>query len=328
MRLRISIFSLAAVVSALAQEGRVIRCDTPPPTPQQVAQDRFRVRPFDFFYDKMVRTTWTTVSIPVVIHVLLDDDGKGDVTVAVLTEQVKVLSDSFRKHGFTFFIEKITRTKNSKWYRMGRINNDDDSDAREAKEQLVADPARNLNLYIALPKPTGRLLGWARFPWQLAGNPKLDGVVILNSTLPRGSKHGYNQGKTAVHEVGHWLGLYHTFEGGCTADGDEVGDTPAQDAPSEGDCDSQKAKDSCPDSPGLDDYQNFMDYTHDACLVHFTRGQAKRMQLQVVTYRAALVPPETGEALRVVASSIDALRKVDLAADKLFLEAKSQKAKR
>jgi hypothetical protein len=112
----------------------------------------------------------------------------------------------------------------------------------------------------------------------------LDGLVVLNDSLPGGSAAPYNEGDTATHEIGHWLGLFHTFENGCTAPGDEVDDTPYQ---ADGDniffCD--ETLDTCP-QPGTDPVHNFMSYGDDPCLDMFTQGQAQRMIQTWLAYRA------------------------------------------
>lgn len=105
-----------------------------------------------------------------------------------------------------------------------------------------------------------------------------DGCNILAGSMPGGPLSHYNLGGTVVHEVGHWNGLLHVFQGGsCSTSntGDYIADTPIQSEPTEG---CPLMKDSCPYSPGLDSIHNFMDYSSDDCYQGFTAGQAQRMR--------------------------------------------------
>ena len=100
--------------------------------------------------------------------------------------------------------------------------------------------------------------------------------------MPGGPIENYNEGKTLTHEAGHWFGLAHTFQGGCTPTNDGVNDTPAQSSPTSG---CPEGRDSC-DLPGLDPIRNYLDYSYDSCYDQFTGGQALRMADMYAAFRA------------------------------------------
>ncbi len=217
-----------------------------------------------------------SVNFKVYWHVINNGTGiaNGDIPQSQIDDSIAVLNAAYKNTPFTFTLAGVTRTTNSTWYTCSGGGCE-----TKMKSALRVGGAGDLNVY---SNNMGRgLLGWATFPSSYASSPKMDGVVILYSSVPGGTAAPYNQGDTLTHEVGHWVGLYHTFQGGCNEPGDYVSDTPAEGSAAYG-CPS--GRDTCA-TAGLDPITNFMDYTDDACMNTFSAGQANRADQLVAQYR-------------------------------------------
>ncbi|MFW5470995.1 zinc metalloprotease [Knoellia sp. CPCC 206435] len=225
------------------------------------------------------RTATTATFAPVVVDVhwhTITSGSRGAVSAAVVTQQVNVLNAAYAGSGFSFRLASTSRTDNGAWYTDLTYGG---APERAMKSALHVGGMDDLNIYTA--DLADDLLGWATFPTSTPS--AMDGVVLLDAALPGGTAAPYNLGDTAVHEVGHWLNLHHTFRGGCSRINDYVLDTPAEASPASG---CPVGRDSC-GLPGLDPVRNFMDYTTDSCMNHFSGGQRKRMQHSWVAFRAA-----------------------------------------
>lgn len=261
----------------------------------------------DFFQTNPSATYAPTAvwRIPVVVHVIQTSSGTGFLSDALVQSQIQVLNEDFRALSGTpgaagvdsrieFFLATtdpngqptngIRRYTNSTWF----------ADAGNYWNSIAWNPQRYLNIYTNNAGGGGTLGYVPALPQAggLAGTPA-DRVVILYSAFGRGALGGppYNQGRTCTHEVGHYLGLFHTFDNGCGSasacytSGDRICDTNPEANPRYG----------CPTSAtscgSLDPVRNFMDYTDDTCMTGFTAEQVRRMRCTLVHYRPLLAQP-------------------------------------
>lgn len=239
-------------------------------------------------------TPGEVVRVPVYFHVVTTTSGFGDVS-ALVPAQMQVLNSAFASAGFQFDLVTTDVTANNAWF----LSEQGSPEELAMKAALRKGGPGDLNIYTT----NGDIyLGWATLPIYYPRVGTYDGVVLYWATLPGTGFGGaidpalepdgflkYDGGDTGTHEVGHWLGLYHTFQqmfgGVCTEPGDAIKDTPAEMEP-QFFC---AARDSCTGKkwPGSDPIHNFMDYVDDDCMDHFTADQQLRMMKQWKAFRRA-----------------------------------------
>lgn len=271
--------------------------------PEMVAE-RQRLEQFTQQYEQQQtntasKTTAPIYTIPVVVHVLYNTTAQ-NISTAQIQSQINILNQDYQKLNSdvslvpsvfaglaadaqiqfclaqrtptgqaTTGINRIYTTKTS------FSANTDDAKSSATGGADAWDRTKYLNLWV-VPSISGGVLGYAQFP---GGPAATDGVVIGNqyfgntgtATAP------YNKGRTATHEIGHWLNLNHIWgdDGTACTGTDNVGDTPNQGGENYG-CPTFP-KISCSNGPNGDMFMNYMDYTDDACMFMFTTGQKTRM---------------------------------------------------
>jgi hypothetical protein len=255
-------------------------------------------------------------NIPVIVHVINNGEAIGsgtNISVAQIQSQIEVLNEDYRKLNTdassvpsvwqsiaadceinfclatvnpqgqaltTPGIDRVNRNTMG-WtappYSMSYID-------ATIKPATIWNPSNYLNMWVM--NLGNGLLGYATFPGGTGltglsapyGTTTDDGVVILYTAFGRTGNVSapYNKGRTATHEVGHWLGLRHIW-GDSNCGNDYVTDTPTQQGPNYAGCPSFP-KVSCSNGPNGEQWMNYMDYVTDACMYMFSAGQKSRMQ--------------------------------------------------
>ena len=271
--------------SALKKRPGRDRCAVRPPS----AADQEAIERDLSASTAQAKATAGVITVPVHFHVVITSEGVGDVS-SLIPAQMEVLNAAYASAGFQFQLVSQDVVTNDAWY----FSVLGSAEEQDMKASLRQGGANALNFYTT----AGDIyLGWATFPKWYQPLGFYDGVVVWWASLPgTGLKIPvdpelepdglieYDLGDTGTHEVGHWLGLYHTFEGACNKNGDRIDDTPAEFEP-QFFC---VERDSCTGKkfPGSDPIHNFMDYVDDACMDQFTGDQHERMRKQWDIYRA------------------------------------------
>lgn len=252
---------------------------------------------------KKRNSTETEYTIPVVFHILYNQEQQ-QISNSQILSQLQVLNDDFTRNNSdanntpSEFSSIAADTKISFCLAKRDPQNDTTSgitytntevssfslyDNRVFNDSLggkdIWDPSKYLNIYVC---DLSNALGFASFP---GSNPIKDGVVIdyQNFGTNGTANTPYNLGRTATHEVGHWLNLFHIWgNGNCSSD--MVDDTPTQEVENYG-CIVHPSP-SC--SNNGDMFQNYMDYSNDDCMNLFTEGQKLRMHATINTERTEI----------------------------------------
>ncbi len=271
------------------------RCFSHERLEQQMAADpalRLRMQEIERFTQEYVNAgertlsaDGTTMTIPVVVNVLYKTAAQ-NISAAQIQSQIDVLNEDFAATnadygtptpftnvragncGIIFVLQNTVRKQTNKtsW------------SANDAMKKASlgginpTNPTTTLNLWCC---NLGQgLLGYAQFP---GGSAATDGVVCDDNAFGRTGTAAapYGLGRTATHEVGHWLNLRHIW-GDATCGSDLVSDTPTHNT-SNGGCPAQPHYSTCTGAP-VEMTMNYMDYTYDQCMYMFTIGQRDRMQ--------------------------------------------------
>ena len=260
---------------------RVIRvCGTMPPTIDEI------------LFSKLETEQWlaendsrddSLLIVYVAWHVIHASNNAGNLTDAQIEYQIQVMNYDFQEHNIAFILDTIDRTANETWFE--GWDPDNGGMDTQGMQALNYDPYHYLNIYSAeLSGGAGFVTcGYTWWPTNYGEGHYRQGISIDYRCIAGGS-YGDD---TATHEIGHYFGLYHTFQTNCSAPDDAVADTPRNHSDYLHGCNS--SQDSCPDDPGNDPVSNYMNYSSVGCTNNFTLGQKDRMDAIIESYHPSLL---------------------------------------
>ncbi len=273
----------------------------------------------------MQKTNGTVRIIPVVFHVI-HEYGTENISKAQIEDAIRILNEDYRKlnpdTADTRTLFRPYATDASIEFRLAKIdpNGNCTEGINRIFSPLTNDAGDNvkalsywsnqkyLNIWVVKTIASqgtggGTILGYSQFPG--GGSASTDGIIIRNDCVGRiGTEpgNGFGEwGRTLTHEIGHSLGLFHTFQSGCNG-GDQVGDTPPASTANYG---CTLTTNSCTnftspytvDPPDM--LENYMDYTNGTCQSMFTTGQKTRMDAALLQYRSNLISTANAAATGV-----------------------------
>ena len=312
MKLKSLLFSLLLIAATAIKAQHFIPCATDEYFKQQLIKHPEIAAAEKALNDSIAQQvqqiimnkTGKVLYVPVVFHII-HENGAENISQAQIMDQLRIVNEDFRKRAGTngastdplaadmeieFRLAQYDPNGN-KHDGINRVFSTLTNNARDNVKPLSYWDARKyLNIWVVKSinlntgKP-GTILGYAQFPWLLNFQTTTDGIVIRSDQVGTiGSGQQSQAGRTLTHEIGHWLGLYHTFQDGCVGgtsincaqQGDRVCDTPPVADASFG---CNIGRNSCSnDSPNLPDMvKNYMDYSDGTCLNTYTVGQKARV---------------------------------------------------
>ncbi|KAF2788059.1 zincin [Melanomma pulvis-pyrius CBS 109.77] len=264
-------FLLALCISGIS----ALECRTPDPSPEYLSATQEIAR------DKIIslkRQTDPIIVVDVYFHIASTVAHKDMISDQQAADQFKVLQDSYAPYGIQFSLKNTSRVVDdligTGFYKADGTQGELFTPWLEYTKAYRQGDYSALNVYFYSDMVSG-ISGICPLPSVVTPGDEFfyrDGCQINANSMPINSTI---KGHTTVHEVGHWFGLLHTFQGGCSESGDGASDTPAEGTATSG---CPVGKDSCPNLPGLDPIHNYMDYSDDTCTTEFTPEQAARMQ--------------------------------------------------